>query len=364
MTRVLLTGGSGFIAAHVLDTLLEHGHSVVTTVRTQEKADRIKQAHPNVSKDKLDFAIVKDIGQEGAFEKAVVSDPPFEAVIHTASVRKSRDYDGGRRTDILDSRFISMWKMRRRYLCSSDGKGLLNIHGAKDMYDPAIIGTTDILRSIKKSAPSVKRVPSKGTWPEHTYSEADWNPLTLEEGKANPANAYRASKTFAEKAAWEFLEKEKPNFTVATMNPPLVLGPIVHYLNSLSGLNTSNERVRDMIQGKFKDEISPTGTFIWIDVRDLALSHVKAIEVPSAANKRFFVTAGYFTNKQIGEVLRKHFPEFASQLPADSTPGGDFPSEGVYKIDNSRAKDLLGVQFRSLEDSIVDTAKSLKAVGV
>jgi hypothetical protein len=31
MTRVLLTGGSGFIAAHVLDILLQHGHSVVTT---------------------------------------------------------------------------------------------------------------------------------------------------------------------------------------------------------------------------------------------------------------------------------------------------------------------------------------------
>ena len=188
--------------------------------------------------------------------------------------------------------------------------------------------------------------------------------MTLEEGKENAANAYRASKTFAEKAAWEFLEKEKPNFTVTTMNPPLVLGPIVHYLNSLSSLNTSNERVRDMLQGRFKSEISPTGTFIWVDVRDLALCHVKALEVPSSADKRFFITAGYFTNKQMGEVLRKNFPEYASQLPTDTTPGGDFPAEGVYKIDNGRAKELLGVQFRSFEDSIVDTAKSLMAVGV
>jgi uncharacterized protein YbjT (DUF2867 family) len=54
-------GGSGFIAAHVLDVLLEHGHSVVTTVRSQEKADKIKEAHPGVPKDKLDFAIVEDI---------------------------------------------------------------------------------------------------------------------------------------------------------------------------------------------------------------------------------------------------------------------------------------------------------------
>jgi len=85
MTRVLLTGGSGFIAAHVLDILLEHGHSVVTTVRSQEKANKIKEAHPDASEKQLSFAIVEDIAREGAFDKAVVSDPPFEAVIHTAS---------------------------------------------------------------------------------------------------------------------------------------------------------------------------------------------------------------------------------------------------------------------------------------
>jgi len=50
-------------------------------VRSQEKADKIKEAYPNVGKDKLDFAIVKDIAIEGAFEDAVKSDPPFEAVV-------------------------------------------------------------------------------------------------------------------------------------------------------------------------------------------------------------------------------------------------------------------------------------------
>lgn len=56
-------GGSGFIAAHVLDTLLRHGHSVVTTVRSQAKADKIKEAYPDTPKSKLDFAIVEDIAQ-------------------------------------------------------------------------------------------------------------------------------------------------------------------------------------------------------------------------------------------------------------------------------------------------------------
>ncbi|KAK4902696.1 Glycine-rich RNA-binding protein 2, mitochondrial [Elasticomyces elasticus] len=337
--RVLLTGGSGFIAAHVLDILLDHGHSVVTTVRSQQKAKAIADAHTSYGKDKLDFAIVEDIAQENAFDEAVKSDPPFEAVIHTASPFHFNV------TDVQ-----------------------------KQLLDPAIIGTTGILKSVKKSAPSVKKVvitssfasiinPFKGTWPEHTYSEADWNPITSEQAVENPAAGYRASKTFAERAAWDFLEKEKPNFTISTMCPPLVLGPIVHYLNSLDGLNTSNQRIRDIMQGKAKDEIPETGTFIWVDVRDLALCHVLSIEKEEAANKRFFITAGYFSNKEIAQVVGKEYPQYKDQLPTEKTPGGDYPKGGVYKIDNSRVKDVLGIKFRTFEESIKDTVKSLQAVG-
>jgi nucleoside-diphosphate-sugar epimerase len=110
----------------------------------------------------------------------------------------------------------------------------------QDLLDPAIIGTTGILKSIKKNAPSVKRVvitssfaamvnPSKGDWPGHEYSEEDFNPMTKEDALVNPMAGYRASKTFAEKAAWDFVEKEKPNFTLSTINPPLVFGPIVSF---------------------------------------------------------------------------------------------------------------------------------------
>jgi nucleoside-diphosphate-sugar epimerase len=93
-----------------------------------------------------------------------------------------------------------------------------------------------MLKAIKKNAPGVKRVvitssfasiinANKGnSWIEHTYSEKDWNPITAEEAVQNPSNGYRASKTFAERAAWEFVEKEKPNFTLSTMCPPLVIG--------------------------------------------------------------------------------------------------------------------------------------------
>lgn len=65
MTRVLVTGGSGFIAAHILEVLLKRGHSVVTTVRSEEKGQKILASHPSVAKEKLDYTIVPDISQPG-----------------------------------------------------------------------------------------------------------------------------------------------------------------------------------------------------------------------------------------------------------------------------------------------------------
>ena len=115
--------------------------------------------------------------------------------------------------------------------------------------------------------------------------------------------------------------------------------------------------------GKSKEELSPTGTFIWTDVRDLALAHVKAAELPQAENKRFFVTAGYFSNEEIADIIRDSFPELKNELPAKGTKGGGYPEDGIYQYDNSRTREILGIEFRSLKESIVDTVKSLQAVG-
>ncbi|KAL8948740.1 MAG: hypothetical protein Q9222_005093, partial [Ikaeria aurantiellina] len=334
MTRVLLTGGSGFIAIHVLEALLTQGHSVVTSVRSEQKAQMIRDTFPNYSKDKLDFAIVPDIAQEGAFDEAVKSNPPFEWVLHTASPFHF---------NVTDTK--------------------------KDLLDPAIIGTTGILKAIKQYAPSVKRViitssfaavfsPKVGNRPGYTYSEKDWNPITEEEAIQDPPSGYRASKTFAEKAAWEFIDKEKPNFTISTMNPPMVFGPIHPKLQTLDTLNTSNQRIRDMMLGKMQDEIPPSGVFVWTDVRDLALAHIRAAERPKAAGKRFFVTAGYYSNRELADDIREKLSDVKI-----ATKGGEFPEGEYFDYDNSRTKDILGIKFRSLKDMVNDTIPTLQAIG-
>lgn len=96
---------------------------MVTTVRSTEKGQKILDNHPKVSKDKLDFVIVEDIAKREAFDKAVQSNPPFQIIVHTASPF---------------------------HFNTTDSK--------KDLLDPAIIGTTGILESAKKHAPTVKRV--------------------------------------------------------------------------------------------------------------------------------------------------------------------------------------------------------------
>ncbi|KAJ5787756.1 hypothetical protein N7457_002746 [Penicillium paradoxum] len=333
MVKVLLTGGSGFIAAHIVDILLQHGFDTVVTVRSEEKGKRILDAHPNASQ-KLSYVIVKDVAQNGAFDEAVVSNPPFDYVLHTASPFHFNVQDP-----------------------------------VKDFLDPAIKGTTGILKAVKAYAPTVKRVVITSSFAaivnskQHpkVYSEKVWNPVTWEEAMDHSL-VYRASKTFAEKAAWDFIEKEKPNFDVATINPPLVLGPIVNYLNSLEAINTSNQRVRDIIQGQMKEKIAPTGTFLWVDVRDVALAHVKAIEVPEAGGERFFVTAGFFSNKEIADIARETHPQLESKLPPANSPS-DFPAN-IFEIDNSKSQKILGINYRPLKQSVSDTIDSILSVDV
>lgn len=79
-----------------------------------------------------------------------------------------------------------------------------------------------------------------------TFTEADWSEDSVKEVEtkstaASPAATYRASKTLAERAAWQFVEsnKGKVGFDVVTLNPPYVRGPVLHDVSRSKDLNTS-----------------------------------------------------------------------------------------------------------------------------
>lgn len=332
-----LPGGSGFIAAHILKMLLAKGHNVITTVRTSGKAKNIHEAYPELGTDRLRTELVPDIAVENAFDE-VVKIPGIEVVLHTASPFHFRATDP-----------------------------------IKDYIEPAVIGTTGILKGIKKFAPQVRRVVVTSSFaailddklvadPSTVFSEESWNPVEIEDIKGDNRVGYLASKKLAEKAAWDFVRDEKPNFDLVTVCPPMVYGPVVHHLEGLAAINTSNARIVDAATGVWRAEgkIPAPGVLNWVDVRDVALAHVLTLEKPALGGHRLFVTGGLASNRQIVDAIRKGFPQLADRLPAPDAPGGEIPAVH-YQYNNDATKKLLGFEWTPLETCVVDTIKSLES---
>jgi nucleoside-diphosphate-sugar epimerase len=130
-------------------------------------------------------------------------------------------------------------------------------------------------------------------------------------------------------------------------------------------VNTSNLRILDMIQGKMKDKLDPTGFYSWVDVRDVATAHIRALEVPNASGNRFLLLAGYHTNKRIAEIIASLGPRFREKLPADLEEEEDDlpPPDERYQFSNKRSIEVLGIEYTSLEKSVKDTVESLLELG-
>lgn len=337
--RVLLTGANGYVASHILSQLLAASHSVRAVVRSQSKVDSVRELFP-ASSTQLDFAIVPDITAPGAFDKALQSDPPFDVVLHTASP----------------------------FLYKVAGN-------PADFLDPAIKGTTEILEGVKRVAKDVKRVIITSSFAavgafglrddkNKVYTEADWNPVTYDDLAKTGDNfkglTYLASKTFAEKAAWDIIEKGGVGFDVVALNPPMVYGPLKHKVTSVDDLNESTAQVYNkFFKGKkAEDEIPPNGLPPYVDVRDIARAHVLALDNPAAANQRFIIAKGLLGTQRIADVLRATVPGAANRVPRGEPGTDNLPSE-VYSIDNSKSKNVLGLEYTSEEETFGDLGKQL-----
>jgi len=133
--------------------------------------------------------------------------------------------------------------------------------------------------------------------------ESDWNPITWEEAQTadQPITGYRASKTFAEKAAWKFLDENSPHFDIITIQPPLVFGPCEHDVK-LDSLNESNAQIWRIISSGKDAKVPPTGVWRWVDVRDVAASHIAAIDDSVKGNQRFLLSGGEFTWQKVPPI--------------------------------------------------------------
>ena len=127
------------------------------------------------------------------------------------------------------------------------------------------------------------------------YTEDDWSNLKA-------CGAYEKSKTMAEQAAWDFLKAlpENERFELVIINPSLILGPSL-----ISTDFTSGQIIKNIMDGKLPG--MPKIMFPIVDVRDVALAHLRGIKIPEAKNQRFILSCKALWFKEIANALKNEY---------------------------------------------------------
>jgi nucleoside-diphosphate-sugar epimerase len=338
MSKVLVTGGSGFIGSHCVLQLLTAGHRVRATVRDPKREGEVRLTLERAGAEmggRLEFATA-DLESDGGWAQAAVG---CDYVLHVASpfppgVPKHED----------------------------------------ELIVPAREGALRVLRASRDAG--VRRVVLTSSFAAIGYGHPPQTEPFDETYWTDPLGGglapYAKSKTLAERAAWDFIAKEGGALELSVVNPVGVFGPVLG-----PDFSTSILLLKRLIDGAIPG--CPRLYFGVVDVRDVADLHIRAMSHPAAKGERFLAVAGACMSiLDIARLLRarmgvtaKKVPKF--QLPnwlvhmvamADPTVRQILPELGKIKNSSSeKARRILGWTPRSNEESIIAAAESLVRLG-
>lgn len=334
---VLVTGGTGFIGVNCIVRLLADGTHVRATVRDPARADDLRPLVRLAGADPGGLEIVAaDLLDDDGWREAA-RDATY--VLHVASPFPARQP-----------------------------------RNEAELIAPALDGTLRVLRAAREAG--VRRVVQTssfaavgyGPHPGRRFTEADWT-----DPDRPGVSAYVRSKTLAERAAWDFVEREGGGLELAVVNPVGVFGPAIG-----TDLSSSLGLLRSLLNGEFPGV--PRGTFNAVDVRDVADLHVLAMRHPDAAGERFLAVSGdAFTYAELARLLRDELGDRARRVPTRTIPdwivraGAPFSADlramaaelGV-RLDASheKATRVLGWVPRPREEAVLASARSLIELGL
>ncbi|MGW4601016.1 SDR family oxidoreductase [Streptomyces sp. NPDC004457] len=333
MTRVLVTGGTGFIGSWCVLALLDAGHTVRTTVRDLGREPVLRswlRAAATFDDDRL-TVVRADLEHPDGWE-AAVDDCDF--VLHVASPTL-------RRTPATGDELIVPAR-----------EGVLRVlRAARD---------AGVRRTVLTSAFGAVGIghPQRST----PFTEEDWTNVDAD------IPPYQRSKTVAERAVWQFVREEGGDMELAAVHPVGVLGPLLGPDDP-----PSLRLVRRMLEGKMP--ACPPFAMGYVDVRDVADLHLRAMTDPAAAGERFLAVAGRSLRViDIARILRDRLGERAEKAPTRELPvwltralATVNPELRLLKhqlghdLDATAAKaeKLLDWKARPIEDTIADTAESI-----
>lgn len=332
---VLVTGGSGFVASHLVQQLLERGYRVHTTVRAM--ANRAKVAPLRAMQDRFPGSLElfeADLLAEGSFDRAMNG---CRVVFHVASP------------------FFMPEKIK---------------DGRKDVVEPALLGTRNVLAGIERT-PTVERLVFTSTvgaifgdyidvlsMAGQVLSERYFNTTST---VAN--NPYHYSKTLAEREAWD-AERAQDRWRMIAINPGLVLGPSLTPASDSGSLFLIDE----LFKGYFCYG-APDFSFTVADVRDVASAHIAAAEKPDAHGRYIVAAEQMVSFLEMSKVILKPFPRNL-RLPRYGLPHWPVrilgPAFGLtqdyirkhlgirFVVDNQRSVKELGIVYRPIAETLID----------
>ncbi len=333
--RVLVTGGSGYIAGYLIRQLIAAGWTVNTTIRSLTREAGVRQVLA-VDNGKLHF-FAADLERDAGWAEAVAG------CTHVAHVASPFPPTAPRHEDEL--------------IVPAREGALRALRFAREA------GVTRFVMTSSSAAVAYGH-PDRGT---RAFTEADWS------DPASPdTRAYARSKTIAERAARDWVAAEGGEMAFCTINPVLVLGPV------MSGdYSTSVEAVRKLLSGALPG--LPDLRFGLVDVRDTADLHVRALTTPDMAGERFIASGPTLGMADMARILKARLGPRARKVPTMQLPNFLVRVAALFDpvvaqvtnelgkariLDASHAREKLGWVPRPVEDSIVDCANSLIEHGI
>jgi nucleoside-diphosphate-sugar epimerase len=336
---VLVTGGSGFVASHLINQLLAGGDTVHTTVRSLANAAKVrpltelKRQFP----DRLQL-FEADLLQAGAFDAPMRG---CSVVYHVASP------------------FMLPEKIK---------------DGRRQMLEPALRGTQNVLASVN-ATPTVRRViftSTVGAIFGDYIDVMNMRDRTLAEQYFNSSstidhNPYHYSKVMAEQEAWKICRAQS-HWSLVAINPGLILGPSLTPASESGSLFLLDE----MLRGNFFYGM-PDMSVTTVDVREVALAHIRAAKTATASGRYILADKRMVSFLEMAKILRPvHQRPYL--LPNLRIPASVVmmigPLFGLsrqyvrnhigirFNVDNHRSIEELGIAYRPIEQTLKDHYQS------
>merc|ERR1711915_58887 len=221
------------------------------------------------------------------------------------------------------------------------------------LLDPAVKGTMHVLQAAQKAkvkrlvlTSSISAIIPSPNWPADLPKDENcWTDLDY--CKENGI-WYPASKTLAEKSAWDFAKET--GLDVVVINPGTVMGPILP-----PAINASMAMFLQLLQGG--TEGCQNFYMGCVHVKDVAEGHILLYETPSASGRHLCVEA---TNhwSDFAEMVAKLYPEYKIHRFTEVT------QPGLLRVQSPPKKLVdLGLVFTPMEQVIKDSVSSLKEKG-